>query len=1107
MSNGETDRPTGGEATATGRYAAASLRAGAVLAGRFRIERVLGIGGMGVVYRAHDQQLDVPVAIKVLRPELADRPEAFQRFRQELLLARQVSSPHVVRIHDIAVHEGMWLISMDLVAGESLERYLDRNAPLPAERVANILRQLAEALAAAHARGVVHRDLKPANALIDPDGNVVVTDFGVARSLGAGGLTATGAVVGTPDYLSPEQARAERIDARSDLYALGLIGYEMLTGELPFSGGTPAENLVQRLAREPPPVSAKRPETPDWLARLIMQLLRQSPARRIPSARAVVAAIDQQQLPRRGGLLAAVLGAGLLLAVTFGSWLAQPWMQGQAPPAEGIERVIVLPVAGGDDAALMAALTDHLRAALAEHPGIAVVDTERTAQALAQLGARMGAVPDLSELMRLTIASTAIRPRLQAVAGGGHRIEFTITTEDSERVVAGGEAASAVDAVQAGRSLLLQSLGAGSPLAPVPRLPADERALRAYGEGVLARRRGDLDAAVEQFTAATVVAPEYTQAWVALAETAFDIGNRPAALNALLSGLRQLAGERSPARLGNRMRSMRALIEGRPAAAAALLEGPAGRALDDTELALWLAAAHGEAGALEPAIRQLQALVERDPGDPRAWYLLGKLSILHGDARPAIEDHLVRAQVLYNRSGNDLGRAETLNALGVGYERLGQIEQARDHYGEAVQLRERIGDRRGLAASLRNLAAMAAIGGDFAAAERDLERARGIYEAVRNRRGLADLDNELGFLAEERGRFADALEHFRRSLQARQQLGDPLGVAESLNNVGYSYFQQGEYDNAQVYWRQAEDAFAGLDDLNGLARVRQNLALLAIVRGEPARAASLLQESLALAERQQMLEEAAVSLRNLADLERLEGRHAEALDHLQRAEQLFTERDDRRGLADAALLRARIALAMGDVGQADRILGEHGEELLEANPEQRTLAALLESEIALARDDRTGAGRALASAREQSRAAGVRALELRLDLAEAAIGNGEIPLDALRRLGHVELVLLGLERAIARAIEIDDAAGAVSLYEEARTALERLTRYGRAFVLHLLGARAQQAAGMQEASRRALQAARTELDRVTAAMPEDAREGFLAQPAAAGLRQAEDPQP
>ena len=212
--------------------------------GQYCLTAKIGEGGMGVVYRARDLSLDIDVALKLLRPELARKPDAFERFRRELLLARQVSSPHVVRIHDIAEAGGRWFISMDYIDGESLEGYRDRVGKVPLDGALAITRGLLEGLVAAHQRGVIHRDLKPANVLLDKDGHAYITDFGVARSLGATGMTQSGIIVGTPEYLSPEQARGDPAGARSDLYTTGLILYEMLTGALPFAGGTPAETVI-----------------------------------------------------------------------------------------------------------------------------------------------------------------------------------------------------------------------------------------------------------------------------------------------------------------------------------------------------------------------------------------------------------------------------------------------------------------------------------------------------------------------------------------------------------------------------------------------------------------------------------------------------------------------------------------------------------------------------------------------------------------------------------------------------------------------------------------------------------------------------------------------
>jgi len=339
---------THGAATLTGQISSAELRSGDLLGGRFRIESLLGVGGMGVVYRARDLSLDIDVALKLLRPELARKPDAFDRFRKELLLARQVSSPHVVRIHDIAEAGGRWFISMDFIDGESLEAYRDRVGKVPVDGALAITHALLDGLSAAHARGVIHRDLKPANVLLDPSGHAYITDFGVARSLGATGMTQTGIIVGTPEYLSPEQARGDPADARSDLYTTGLILYEMLTGALPFAGGTPAETVIQRIVRPPPSLAKARPDLPRWLHAFCDRLLKVNPSHRFASAKDALRALETKRVPRPpvnrklvfalAAIVVAIGGATLYFVrhpVSIGSLIA--------PMQPALPRVAVLP--------------------------------------------------------------------------------------------------------------------------------------------------------------------------------------------------------------------------------------------------------------------------------------------------------------------------------------------------------------------------------------------------------------------------------------------------------------------------------------------------------------------------------------------------------------------------------------------------------------------------------------------------------------------------------------------------------------------------------------------------------------------------------------------
>jgi eukaryotic-like serine/threonine-protein kinase len=258
---------------------------------------------MGVVYRARDRRLKRTVAIKVLPPELAFRSEIKTRFLREAETAAQLNHPNIVDIYAVDEAEGIVYFVMAYITGDNLAKRLHDHGILGVEETRRTLRDVADALAYAHERGVIHRDIKPDNILIDSQsGRPMVTDFGIARAVSEGDsrLTATGIAIGTPTYMSPEQAAGERtIDGRSDLYSLGVLGYQMLTGEPPFIANSTPAILVKHISETPTPVEQRRSDVPPDLARVIMTLLEKDPTDRLPSASAVVVALDTGRLPDR----------------------------------------------------------------------------------------------------------------------------------------------------------------------------------------------------------------------------------------------------------------------------------------------------------------------------------------------------------------------------------------------------------------------------------------------------------------------------------------------------------------------------------------------------------------------------------------------------------------------------------------------------------------------------------------------------------------------------------------------------------------------------------------------------------------------------------------
>jgi len=273
------------------------IRPGQRVGGRFEIVRLLGSGGMGAVYLARDEQLGEQVALKVVAGLGLLDPSATERLRREASTARKISHPNVVRLHDIGEEHGLLFLSMEYVAGESLAARLTRLGAIPAAQLRPIAEQLCDGLAAAHAAGVIHRDLKPGNVLIAGDRTAKIIDFGIARPVAGAGMTATNMVIGTPEYMAPEQVRGGLVDARTDIYALGAVLYHALTGRPPFSGPSPIAVGLAHCQDPVTPPRQLRPDIPPGWEALVLRALDKDPSRRFQSASELRDALREGEAP------------------------------------------------------------------------------------------------------------------------------------------------------------------------------------------------------------------------------------------------------------------------------------------------------------------------------------------------------------------------------------------------------------------------------------------------------------------------------------------------------------------------------------------------------------------------------------------------------------------------------------------------------------------------------------------------------------------------------------------------------------------------------------------------------------------------------------------
>ena len=514
----------------------------AALSGRYTVERELGRGGMATVFLARDVRHGRAVAVKVLERDVV-APSGAERFLHEIQFAARLTHPHVLGVHDSGEADGLLYYVMPYVEGETLRARMTREGPLPLVDARRLLRELADALAYAHARGVVHRDLKPENVLLS-GGHAVVADFGIAKAVAAAtsdgttqgvALTGTGVSIGTPGYMAPEQAVGDaRTDHRADLYALGVVAYEVLAGAHPFGARTPQALVVAHLTETPAPLLGKRPGITSGLGELVMRLLAKDPDLQRPqSADEVVRALDGMAelptpMPRRSRAIALATAAVVVVALAVGGYL---WRRSVATAvAQGpvaIHTVAVLPFVNTSgnaaDDYFSDGMTDELAHALARLPGLRVAGrtSSYTFKGKSATAQDVGRTLDVAAIVSGTVrrAGDRLRVATQLVSTADGKMVWDSVYES---------ASSDVFAVQdeftrAIATALAPSLGnrpAAARVVDVRRGTKDEEAYELYLQGrhfYFARDAGNVVRSISFFRQAIARDPRFARAHAALA--------------------------------------------------------------------------------------------------------------------------------------------------------------------------------------------------------------------------------------------------------------------------------------------------------------------------------------------------------------------------------------------------------------------------------------------------------------------------------------------------------------------------------------------------------------------------------------------------------------
>lgn len=900
------------------------LQPGMVIANRYNILQVLGAGGMGAVYKAEDIELNRLVALKVIRPDLVDDPGMLHRFKQEILLASKITDRHVVRIFDLGDGDGFKFITMEFVEGEDLRSILAQDGKLAVDEAVSVIRQVLQGLECAHRENIIHRDLKPANIMRDVQGRVVVMDFGVARTLVGDGMTGTGLIVGTMEYMSPEQAQALPLDARSDIFSVGLIFYEMLTGKTAYPAESAIASLVKRTRERAIPISDLDQAIPAVLSKIVSKCLELDPQYRYQSSAEVLADLERWQnktaiefprfrIPRDwatgnwkwAGLSVVVLALALGAFLTRDRWLPRGSAQLKTAIVPDVS-LAILPFrnASGDATLdwLGSSLSDMLSTDIGQSGHLRTVSPDQVHQVMADLRMAPGATVDSSALRRLaeySNADTLIWGQYSRF-GTQVRIEATIHDLKHDRHVALKIEAADEKDIPVSVDKLAEDIRHNLAVSPdvMKELKASSfhpttksiDALRQYNEGLESLREGKYLQAQKRLEGATAADPGFALGFSRLAQAYSSLGYDDRAEQA--SRRAMSLTDNLPAAEKYLISAIHASITKDFPKAISAYEDLAKAAPDNPEVQFALANAYENSGDFVKAGEHYKKVLANNPKDISGLLATGRVAIKSGDS-PAGLDPLNRALTLSVQADNQEQKALILQALGIAYASLNKPDEALRNYEQSLEIKKRLGQKKGEADSLNMIAEVYDVLGKPALALTNYNQALQIYREIGDRQDVGNELLNLGHSYNDRGKYDDALSLLKESLQIQRDIGDKNSEGLCLTNIGSTYAFKGDYNNARTYFEQALQLQEKIDVPSDIADTLHNLGEVAMKTGQYDQALSRYLRALDLRRQAGDKAGAAKESDSMGILFAYEGRYGAALQARKDAMSGFRELQDR----------------------------------------------------------------------------------------------------------------------------------------------------------------------------------------------------------------------
>jgi len=951
--------------------------------GHYRIIEKIGAGGMGEVYRAHDEQLERDLALKVLPTGTLANESARKQFRKEALALAKLNHPNIETIYEFSSADGVDFLAMELIPGHTLSEKL-KNGPLDEREIVRLSLQVADGLAAAHLQGIVHRDLKPGNLMITPDGRLKILDFGLARLMRDAvepdvtrSITKeTGVISGTVPYMPPEQLRGEKTDARSDIYSAGAVLYDMATGKHAFTDTQQTRLIDSILHQTPPSPRISNARISPGLESIIQKAMEKDPARRFQSARELIGVLEGLSLgvslpaatpnePRRRPLLIAAtsaLLAVLLIALVLGLnlaglrdrlWRHQPLEKGGSVPQGeaiharrsvavfGFKNLAVKPEVAWLSPAISEMLTTEMAAGgtLRIVPGDAVErakndlslpDTDTlSSEILARVGKNLGAdLVILGSYVALSAGKLRLDLRLQDVMSG------EILLADAEA----GDEGNLFDLVQRAGAKLRAKCGIGSvsqdEIAEVrASLPSNSEGIRLYAEGLSKLRSFDALSARDLLQKAVAADPNYAMAHSALAEAwsalGYDEKARLSAKNAFELSL-------------GLSREDRLLVQARYREASKDWEDAVtsyrtlyGFFPDNLEYGILLARAQTRAGQGKEALTTIDSLRRLPPPasqDPRIDVAAAETSKALGDFGKQLA-FATKAGTTAASNGSRLLQARALYLQSFALQSMGKAKDAMAADEGARAIYASTEDRNGLASTLEVKAGLLADQGDLAGAINAYGQELSIVREIGNKRGEASGLNNLALIYSQQGNLTDVEKTYQQALEIFREIGDKKNSSLALVNIGGVLKDRGDLADAKKTYEQALGISREINDKEGMADSESGLGTVLDAQGDFLAAEKSLEASIALnLQNADSAGPAPDKLLDLGDVLQHRGDLAGASKNYTDALGLARASSDKSnaayamsGLGDLSLIAADFAGAQKNYGEALGLRSEIGE--------------------------------------------------------------------------------------------------------------------------------------------------------------------------------------